>query len=539
MDDEIEAKKELLQKEILDQNYDQNKFIVFCTNKKENGDDLTQWTLDELKLIVKEFIEIENKESSIKQNGEEIKNSENQENKIENSLTEKERQEKEKNENIEDNINNIQKGENVEKKVNKTQTIQCRKLEKTALNDKVIEVIVQNPKIIETSFISSNYVNYEVLTKTMNWTVHRRYSDFIWLRNILCKIFIGQVVPPIPNKKTGGRRFEEDFIEKRMKFLNKFISAVLENEVFKTSECLIAFLSMTDHNQFEAKMKELTSFQPSPYIEEYKTFTGNLIITSPEEDNEKYFKNIEKYIRIQNQLFERLNYNLKDFYKNLYSAQKSMEAIQKDFEILHLLNSRVENKEPITKTFEEYGIFFKNWSRILYKQNITIKTCLKDFFKYQRMEGTSYEELIQRRNEIRDKYLNFKNKLIQKKEKYWINKDITKWEIDDTYGKVDKAKLLQDKEYAFSQMCSKESYLLDSYQKQLGYASKSNIDELRKMIKMHCKKYIENDSNFLKEFYPTLTDGLNVYSTFQMFIATSQMNMQIAESKKNEIKESN
>ena len=216
-----------------------------------------------------------------------------------------------------------------------------------------------------------------------------------------------------------------------------------------------------------------------------------------------------------------------------------MEAIQKDFEILHLLNSRVENKEPITKTFEEYGIFFKNWSRILYKQNITIKTCLKDFFKYQRMEGTSYEELIQRRNEIRDKYLNFKNKLIQKKEKYWINKDITKWEIDDTYGKVDKAKLLQDKEYAFSQMCSKESYLLDSYQKQLGYASKSNIDELRKMIKMHCKKYIENDSNFLKEFYPTLTDGLNVYSTFQMFIATSQMNMQIAESKNNEIKESN
>ena len=75
----------------------------------------------------------------------------------------------------------------------------------------------------------------------MNWTVHRRYSDFIWLRNILCKIFIGQVVPPIPNKKTGGRRFEEDFIEKRMKFLNKFISAVLENEVFKTIESFIAF----------------------------------------------------------------------------------------------------------------------------------------------------------------------------------------------------------------------------------------------------------------------------------------------------------
>ena len=539
MDDEIDAKKELLQKEILEQNYDQNKFIEFCTNKKENGDDLTQWTLDELKIIVKEFIENQKQESPIPQNEENPENnSENPQNvNPQNENSEKEKNEKVKNENIEGDIDNIQKGEKVEKKVRKTITIQCKKLEKSSLNDKTIEVIVKNPKIIETSFISSNYVIYEVTTTTMNWTVQRRYSDFIWLRNILCKLFIGQVVPPLPNKKVGGRRFEDDFIEKRMKFLNKFILAVLENEVFKASEPLIAFLSMTDHNQFEAKMKELNSFQPSPYVEEYKTFSGNLVITSPDEDNEKYFKNIEKYIRIQNQIFERLNFNLKEFYNNFYSAQKSMEAVQKDFEILHLLNSRVENKEPITKTFEEIGIFFKNWSRILYKQNVTIKTYLKEFFKYQRMEGTSYEELIERRNEIRDKYVNFKTKLNQKKEKNWINKDINKWEIEDTYGKVDKAKLTQDKEYAFSQMCTKESLLLDGYQKQLGYASKSNIDELKKMINMHCTKYIENDNNFLKEFYPTLTDALNVYSTLQMFVVTTQMNMQIAESQKEEKKE--
>ncbi len=548
MDDDIEAKKELLQKEILDKNYDQNKFIEFCTEKKENGDDLTQWTLDELKVIVKEFTETQKKDSSVPQNEEEqlkieeSKNESPQNENTENENSEKEKNkneknEKIKNENIEGDINNIQKGEKVEKKVRKTQTIQCKKLEKSSLNDKVIEVIVKNPKIIETSFISSNYVNYEVITSTMNWTVQRRYSDFIWLRNVLCKLFIGQVVPPLPNKKVGGRRFEDDFIEKRMKFLNKFISAVLENEEFKASEPLIAFLSMTDHNQFEAKMKELTSYQPSPYVEEYKTFTGNLVITSPEEDNEKYFKNIEKYIRIQNQLFERLNFNLKDFYNNFYATQKSMEAIQKDFEILQLLNTRVENKEPITKTFEEFGIFFKNWSRILYKQNVTIKSFIKEFFKYQRMEGTSYEELIQKRNEIRDKYLNFKTKLTSKKEKYWLAKDINKWEIDDPLGKVDKAKLTQDKEYAFSQMCTKDTLLLDGYQKQLGYASKSNIDELKKMIKMHCTKYIDNDNNFLKEFYPTLTDALNVYSTLQMFVATSQMNIQIAESQKDDKKE--
>ena len=524
MEEEIEAKKELLQKEILDKNYDQNKFIEFCTSKKENGDDLTQWTLEELQEIVKEFIKTQEETSeNTNKNVEEKTNSE----------------EKKEGENIEGDINNMQQGEKMEKKIRKTQTINCRKLEKSSLNDKQIEVIVQNPKIVETSFISSNYVNYEVFTKEMDWKVFRRYSDFIWLRTVLCKFFIGQVVPPIPNKKTGGRRFEQDFIEKRMKFLQKFISAVMENENFKASEPLNAFLSMTDHNQFEATMKELSSYQPSPYIEEYKTFSGNVVITSPEEDNEKYFKNIEKYMKIQNQIYERLNYNLKDFYNNLYTTQKSMENIQKDFEILHLLNSRVDNKEPITKTFEQFGIFFKNWSRILYKQNITVKTYIKEFYKYQRMEGTSYEELIQKRNEMRDRYLNFKNKLIGKKEKNWLNKDITKWEIDDQYGKVDKAKLTQDKEYAFSQMCTKETLLLDGYQKQLGYANKTNIDELKKMIKIHCTKYIENDNKFCTEFYPTLTDSFNVYSTFQMFIATSQMNlqMQMTETQKEEKKE--
>ena len=284
---------------------------------------------------------------------------------------------------------------------------------------------------------------------------------------------------------------------------------------------------MTDHNQFEAKMKELTSFQPSPYIEEIKTFSSTVTIASTEEDNEKYFKNIANYFRIQYQLYERLNYNLKDFYNNLYATQKSMENIQKDFEILHMLNTRVAMKEAISKTYEQYGIFFKNWSRILYKQNITVKNHIKEFFKFAKMEGTSYSELISRRDEARDKYLNYKNKLILKKEKHWLNKDISKWEIDEDMGKIDKAKLTQDKEYAFSKMCTKESLLLNAYKNQLGYCNKTNIDELKNMIKINCQKFIENDGKFCSEFYPTLTDALNVYSTFQMFIATSQMNAQM------------
>ena len=79
-------------------------------------------------------------------------------------------------------------GETKEEKITKIQIINCRKLEKSVLNDKVIEVLIQNPKLIETSFISSNYINYEVSTPAMNWLVFRRYSDFLWIRNVLVKL---------------------------------------------------------------------------------------------------------------------------------------------------------------------------------------------------------------------------------------------------------------------------------------------------------------------------------------------------------------
>ena len=45
----------LLQEEIVDKNYDKTDFINFCLFKKENGDDLNEWTLEELKISYVNF----------------------------------------------------------------------------------------------------------------------------------------------------------------------------------------------------------------------------------------------------------------------------------------------------------------------------------------------------------------------------------------------------------------------------------------------------------------------------------------------------
>ena len=46
-DDEYElmTKHTLLEEEIIDKNYDKTEFIDFCISKKDDGDDLTNWTI--------------------------------------------------------------------------------------------------------------------------------------------------------------------------------------------------------------------------------------------------------------------------------------------------------------------------------------------------------------------------------------------------------------------------------------------------------------------------------------------------------------
>ena len=73
MEDEQELKQQFLREEILEKNYDPQLFIDFLISKKgETAEDINNWSLDELKLIVIEFKNSHNispkKESSFDKN---------------------------------------------------------------------------------------------------------------------------------------------------------------------------------------------------------------------------------------------------------------------------------------------------------------------------------------------------------------------------------------------------------------------------------------------------------------------------------------
>ena len=530
-ENEIEIKKQFLTEEIINKGYNTNDFINYCLSKKENGDDLENWPFEELKQCVKDFqTQIQNQNennkkktttsmksflfSNLPQNNNNINNINDNQNFLQSSQI---------NQRINENIQNVNIGSQSDNYNNYSSTkiykkeIHCKILEKSELNSTKITVKIQNPKQMNTSILSSAFTVYEVYTQEMKWLVNRRYSDFDWLRNTLKKFFPRYVIPPLPNKKMGARRFDQDFIEKRMKFLQKFIDEVINVETFKASEALVCFLKMNDREQFDRKMKEMNSIIFSNYIQDIKTLSGKITVID-DENNEKYYTNINNYFKLQIQIFNRLNYNLKCYYRNINTACRNLEEVQKDFDTLEKLNSKVQMKPEITKTYEELFIFFKNWGRILSNENEIIKERIREFFKYQKMENIAYTELIESREDIKSVYLAAKKKLDDKKTKLYGYMDINKWEIEENYNNIDFSLIYRDKVYAWEKMCTKETQALELLHQQIGYANQMNFSQLKRLIVKNNKLFVDNTKEFANVFYPSLNDAITLWSTLNTYI---------------------
>ena len=223
--DQLSLKQELLKNEIIAKNYDGQKFLEYCINLKENGDDMNNWTYEELKLVVENFkadYDLKKEKSKEQINKEITQENNNKKNdddieteklddmdmiKTENENTKKDSDTKDENNNISNKEISDNKSikDKLESKINE---FPCKLLEKSILNDKEIKVTIKNPKTNEKTLLSLAYVTYEVYTEPFLWLVRRRYNDFSLLRNILCKFYPRNLIPPLPEKKIGGKRFQ-------------------------------------------------------------------------------------------------------------------------------------------------------------------------------------------------------------------------------------------------------------------------------------------------------------------------------------------
>ena len=534
--DQLSLKQELLKNEIIAKNYDGQKFLEYCINLKENGDDMNNWTYEELKLVVENFKADydHKKEKSKEQTNKEITHENNDKkineddieteklddidiNKTDNENNKKDSETKEENNNIPSK--EISNDKTLKDKLeSKIKEFPCKLLEKSILNDKEIKVTVKNPKTNEKTLLSLAYVTYEVYTEPYLWLVRRRYNDFSLLRNILCKFYPRNLIPPLPEKKIGGKRFQPEFIEKRMKILQMFLDEVTCNETLKSSDALITFLNVIDHTFFEKKMKELYNKPFNQNFEDIKTINGKVNTLSQDIDSDIFFSKINSFYTNQKQVFKRLTNSLKNFYHNAQTVCQNLEEISKSFGELEKLNKEMNIEEEVTKTYEMLKLFFQERKKILEKENEIIHDEIKGFFKLQKLKINSFIEIIDSRENLRQKYNTEYTKLNSKKEKLYTSvKDINKWEISNSEN-IDKPLLLRDKKYAFDHMCSKESQNIESMKKLLEFCNYNNYMAFKKINKENVKNFVDNMKDFTDKIFPYINDGFNIGKKLRSYI---------------------
>ncbi|CAG04895.1 unnamed protein product, partial [Tetraodon nigroviridis] len=137
------------------------------------------------------------------------------------------------------------------------------------------------------------YITYRVSTKTTRiefdlpqYSVRRRYQDFDWLRIKLEDSQPTHLVPPLPEKfvmKGVVDRFSEDFVETRMKALDKFLKRVADHPVLSFNPHLNAFLTAKWASRSN-RWPEATKLRARPaefsamgeYLETFSQKLGNI-----------------------------------------------------------------------------------------------------------------------------------------------------------------------------------------------------------------------------------------------------------------------
>ena len=445
MSDTEEQKQIYLRENILDKGYEAEDFVTYLTSKKgDEGMNLMNWSLDELKSVVQEYIQNnplntqQDSENKIMQPNNDLQNnlmpnpilaqninnlnSLNNPNMnippemnaypnilLTNQMLNNNNMLNMNNMSLDPNLLNLQNS-NLTNDINagnvflpkndnplvnsqgeqtdiygitNTETIYCSFSEQTEFSKHEnikIEIALGEKK--PGTFFSKAYQTYVIAVPLLNLKVIRRYSDFEWLRQILVNIFSSSVIPPIPKKnKLGGDRFNEEFLEKRTRTLEKFLNLLNKDPIIRSSQLFYDFLSIEELNKFYEMKKHYNNYKLPQNLKEYKSLNGQLDI-KVDDSREIFYQNIKDQTEINQELLSKLNKQFKLLNNEMNMVVSRLEEIAKNCEELFLHSVKYNSSDDIKISFYELNEIFKHWSTALRNQNSLTYINIREHFKF-------------------------------------------------------------------------------------------------------------------------------------------------------------
>jgi len=602
-DENQKEKQNFLRKNILEKGIDAEKFVDFLQEKKgEDGADITNWTMDDLKLLVNEFYKINNisyDDNNINENKEEneinntqnnnnikfiidedslmnlFQKKENQNNNINNNkplfdfeknfakLNEQQKKiniNKNQNNNISTKKNEIIEGKNNTDKNenNKTDslpnnnkeeiiqnnennnneeidynhnisneeeqdidygiiindTLKCELMEKTEFSEhKDIKIEIKNPIKLETKFFSGKSVNYSIITYPFNYIVERRYSDFIWLRDILSNLYNNILIPKMRFKgKVTKDKHDNNFIKKRMNYLERFINYIIKDDIIKSSQILYDFLTIKKYEDFIYKKKQYEKIKIFNFIDikNRKNINGILDIKINKE-KEIYLENIKDNTIYNGNLFKKLNNNFKSLNDEFNLVIKRIENISNIFKQIYDISNKYLDLNIIKESYSQMELMFKNLGDNFNILNNFIKTEIKQHFKFIGNNFISLNEMIQNVEISKNNYIKIAKHLINKKNELYKKGDISKYELKEKINFNNKNQIL-------NKMLPQETKNSIKNKMIYGFYLNEIIKEYEKMRKINSYFFKKKICFFCKEQISICSDYTRILGDIIMII---------------------
>ena len=505
----LEKKQEYLRNNILEKGYNGDDFLTYLQEKKgEDGTDLNNWNLSELKDIVKEFIALYNPIN----------------NQHENQIEENPPQKNNPHTIKIGNFNNYEIFENNNYYMkyiynNESNQIFCKTNDKTNIT-KLSKIIIKFgfPLVVDGGFFSRSYVTYELNTIPFNSKVRRRYSDFEWLRIIISNLYPNMVIPPIP-KKNFTNRFNEEFISKRMRSLSKFINGMAIHPLIKNSQIIYDFLTVKNDDDFNNRKIEYNKIQSPQYINDYKTESGEIDI-SLNINKENTLNNIKEY-SINSQV--NLSKIVKAYKELIISLNNISNQMKNISEMCNEMGKMSENYSDNKKTIDSFYTLSKlmnDWSEVEKKQSLILNIQLRENFRYCKKEYHSLEELVYRVENTKNNFYKENEYLMSKKNNLFEDGDTSYWDLEEK-DMIDHIELLKNKELAFSKMLPNETKKVLGYRNFYAFYLNSIISEYdrlkelngernRKSIKGFCHEMNNNLCSFISDLVEIIENDSDI-----------------------------
>ena len=480
-DSSKEEKQNYLRENILDKGYDTNDFVDFLKARKggEEGADVSNWSMEDLQLVVGEFISLV---GNPKKNENQPTNHPNQN-----------RENTQQNPQVQaSNSNTNEFGMKDEDfGIIISDYLDCQPLEKTELSKyDNVEVKIKSYKKVDKGLFSKSYFSFLIETLPLNFNVNRRYSDFEWLKERLSIIFNTNVLPRLSKK---GKIVLENKINRRMRDLEKFLNYLLKDPIIRNSKILFDFLFIENEEEFHKVKKVYDKMKTANEIKDFRAPNGKIRVNVTS-NKEQYLEYIKDNAAFNETALKKIDKNFKDLRNEMNVVINRINSFCPLFDKLIKISTKYYDDNASIESYNQIKHLFESWANVLKKQNSFFFIDVKEYYKLMGGNHQHIRELVQQVENHKANYYKISKSLISKKIELFRKEDTTNWQLDlaDVNNLVS---FYNDKTKAYKKICFKETNNVIKIKEKYGYYLNRLISEYERMRNINA---IENKAKMIQ-----------------------------------------